>query len=221
MGTPLSGKDPASSFSGLLQMPPTGVTTSSQFICDGAGNDLPIKASSTYVDIVSGFKMGGLSVSSSATEINKLNRWMSDGYVQPSKAVIANNVGNIFASGTISCSGGGEIHFPKIKDLRSNFVDHGIILTSGNASFREGNYQKFVPIGDITIGFSNAPTSGTLDKMTLLIKQDSTGNRLVTWPGSVSWVGGSPPNLSSDPYRTDIIEVLTFDGGISYHAWME
>ena len=53
----------------------------------------------------------------------------------------------------------------------------------------------------------------------LILKQDATGNRLVTWPASVKWSGGAPV-LSSTPNAVDRLLVATYDGGVTYYGDM-
>jgi hypothetical protein len=45
----------------------------------------------------------------------------------------------------------------------------------------------------------------------LLLTQDATGSRLVTWPASVKWSGGAAPTLTTTAGKTDIIGLI-FDG---------
>lgn len=52
-----------------------------------------------------------------------------------------------------------------------------------------------------TYTFSN-PISGTW--YTLEVIQDGSGSRLVTWPGTVIWEGGSAPTLSTTPSQKDL-----------------
>lgn len=55
-----------------------------------------------------------------------------------------------------------------------------------------------------TLVFTN-PTSGGVT--TILLKQDSTGNRVVTFPGNVLWQGGVVPTFSVNPNKIDIVTI--------------
>lgn len=44
------------------------------------------------------------------------------------------------------------------------------------------------------------------------LKQDATGSRLVTWPATVKWAGGTAPTLSTIAGRTDAFSFWTVDG---------
>jgi hypothetical protein len=47
----------------------------------------------------------------------------------------------------------------------------------------------------------------------LIIKQDATGGRTITWPSSVKWPSGVAPELSKDPYAIDVV-TLYYDGEV-------
>lgn len=47
---------------------------------------------------------------------------------------------------------------------------------------------------------------------TMILHQDGTGNRTVTWPGSVVWAGGTPPTLSTGVGAVDVVRLFTPDG---------
>ena len=51
--------------------------------------------------------------------------------------------------------------------------------------------------------------------LTILFRQDGTGGRIVTWPGSVTWVD-TEPVLSTTPGDVDIITLLSVDGGAQW-----
>ncbi|WP_440105435.1 hypothetical protein [Acidovorax sp. BL-A-41-H1] len=51
-----------------------------------------------------------------------------------------------------------------------------------------------------------AATSG--GQFTLLLKQDGTGSRTVTWPSSVRWPGGTAPVITATAGRTDVVSFV-------------
>lgn len=59
-------------------------------------------------------------------------------------------------------------------------------------------------------------TSGKACAITVILRQDGTGSRLVTWPGSVSWVTGSAPTLKTAAAAVDVVTLFTLDGGTSW-----
>lgn len=55
-----------------------------------------------------------------------------------------------------------------------------------------------------------APAAGK--SLSLALTQDATGGRLVTWPASVRWAGGTAPTLTPGANKTDRITFLCDDG---------
>jgi len=66
-----------------------------------------------------------------------------------------------------------------------------------------------------TLTFSGA-TSGRSCGFTLLLRQDSTGGRTVTWPGAISWPGGTMPSIPMTANLALIFVFFTSDGGASW-----
>ena len=67
------------------------------------------------------------------------------------------------------------------------------------------------------LSFTGAPLTG-LYTVRLLINQDATGGRTVTWPASVKWGTAGPPLLSLPPLKTDIIELITTNAGLNWYG---
>jgi len=74
---------------------------------------------------------------------------------------------------------------------------------SGNVTidWNSGNTQHMVLTGNATTSFTNGKSGG---RYTLVIKQDGTGARTMTWPSSVRWSGPAPA-LSTAANATDYI----------------
>jgi len=80
-----------------------------------------------------------------------------------------------------------------------------------------GNVFSLTLTGNVTFTFSGA-TSGKACSFGLYLKQDATGNRTVTWPGSAKWPGGVAPILSSTTNATDILIFESIDGGTTWYG---
>lgn len=63
----------------------------------------------------------------------------------------------------------------------------GNITGAVTLDFNNGDVQIFTLTGAVTFTFSN-PVSGQVYK--LIIKQDGTGGRAITWPAAMKWAGG-------------------------------
>lgn len=90
-----------------------------------------------------------------------------------------------------------------------------VVASSGatlSLDLANGNGQWIVLDDDCEFAFS-AVTSGKLCSFTLILEQDATGGRTVTWPASVFWPDDIEPVLSTDPGAVDTLAFLTKDGG--------
>jgi hypothetical protein len=80
---------------------------------------------------------------------------------------------------------------------------------------------------DCVIAFSNPPESGIGGEWTVILRQDATGGRVVTWPAGVQWQdtdgtsGGPAPTLFTAVGAEDVIVITTLDGGASYGGGRE
>ncbi len=56
------------------------------------------------------------------------------------------------------------------------------------------------------------PTAAAGKSFTVILTQDATGGRLVTWPGSILWPSGSTPALTTTPAKRDVFSFMCADG---------
>lgn len=77
-----------------------------------------------------------------------------------------------------------------------------------------GNVFNVTTTGNVTFTFSGA-TSGRACSFALYLRQDGTGNRTVTWPGSVRWSGGAPTRTATAS-AIDIFVFESIDGGSNW-----
>ena len=74
--------------------------------------------------------------------------------------------------------------------------------------------------GNVTsLAFSNVPSSISF-MITLVITQDGTGGRTFAWPGTIRWASAAAPTITSTLSKTDVISLLTFDGGSSWFGFV-
>jgi hypothetical protein len=59
--------------------------------------------------------------------------------------------------------------------------------------------------------------TGQVTMLELVLAQDATGGRTVTWPASVRWVGGAPV-LSTAANAVDRVTLTTYDGGTTWYG---
>jgi hypothetical protein len=80
-------------------------------------------------------------------------------------------------------------------------------MASGAATINwdTGTEHILTLTGNVTLTFSNPKSGG---RYVLLVKQDGTGGRTVTWPSVVRWPGGTAPTLTATANRTDLVTFL-------------
>jgi len=103
---------------------------------------------------------------------------------------------------------------------RAVFKDYGETAvtnaTSGSTEtldLESGNVFDLTLDNNCTITLSNPPASGTSGSFTLILRQDGTGSRTVTWPASVDWASATAPTLTTDAAAVDVLTFMTVDGG--------
>jgi len=80
-----------------------------------------------------------------------------------------------------------------------------------------GNVFSLTLTGNVTLTFSGA-IAGRACSFTAYLRQDATGGRVVTWPGSVSWSGAVAPSLSTAANSIDIVVFESIDGGTNWYG---
>ena len=99
--------------------------------------------------------------------------------------------------------------------------DIGNSSASQDISLSDGNFQEItLSVATTTITFTNEVAAGNVSSITLVVKQDGTGGRLITWDGAVKWAYGNAPTLSSGASEIDIFSFFTPDGGTTWYGVM-
>ena len=98
-----------------------------------------------------------------------------------------------------------------------------VVANSGSAytvNFSTSSITDLTLTANTTLTF---PTATAGAQGTLLITQDATGSRTVTWPSSIRWASGTAPTLTATAAKTDVISFLAvgnywlgFVGGQNY-----
>lgn len=92
--------------------------------------------------------------------------------------------------------------------------NHGNVTGAVTVDWDNGNMQRMRLTGAVTLTFSN-PTAGR--RYLLILEQDGTGSRLVTWP-TIRWFAGITPTLSTAATAIDQIALayITTNAGTEY-----
>jgi hypothetical protein len=84
-----------------------------------------------------------------------------------------------------------------------------------------GNIFNVTMSNNITLlSFNNVPAAGRVYTMTLILNQDSTGARTLSWPTSIRWSGGVVPALTATANKIDIFTIFTHDGGTTWFGFI-
>ena len=71
-----------------------------------------------------------------------------------------------------------------------------------------------------TISFTESFGDTKAYGFSIILLQDGTGNRAVTWPSAIRWAdGGNAPSISTTASRYDVFTFLTYDAGANYHGF--
>jgi len=81
--------------------------------------------------------------------------------------------------------------------------------TAYTVNLAAGTVQNLTLTGSCTFTFPAATPAGR--SFLMFLRQDATGNRTVTWPGTLKWPGNTAPTLTSTASRTDMF-AFTADG---------
>jgi hypothetical protein len=110
--------------------------------------------------------------------------------------------------GTSSLDSSASLHI--VGQYYSRMYDDGTFSASTcSVDWSSGNEHKAVLSTASTISFANPVTGG---RYVLLLQQDSTGSRTMTWPAAVLWPnGGGAPTLSTTGSKTDLFTFF-YDG---------
>lgn len=105
----------------------------------------------------------------------------------------------------------------------TGYIEETPIVANTGISYTISSTRSFHDLtltGNVTFTF---PTATAGRQFTLLLKQDATGSRTITWPTNVRWAGGTAPTITSTANRTDVISFvaegaywLGFVGGLDY-----
>ena len=70
-----------------------------------------------------------------------------------------------------------------------------------------------------TLTLSNVPAAGRVYSMTLFVNQDAGGSKTIAWPPAVRWSGGTAPTLTTTGNKTDVLTLVTHDGGTVWYGF--
>lgn len=135
--------------------------------------------------------------------------------------LIGNTTGNTLTKATLTAgagvivtNGAGSI---TVAGTNSDYVDLGNVSGTVNIDFTKGVVRARL-IGNTTFAFTSVPASGTVAAVTLMVVQDGTGGRTVTWPAASDYPGGVVPPATTAANALDIWTLFTVNGGTAVYV---
>lgn len=129
-----------------------------------------------------------------------------------------NDAGTDVEAGGAVDHGDAIVSRPILKDVGEEVHAHGNTGSTETIDLENGNVHTCTLDANCTFTFSNPTASGDSCSFTLILTQDGTGSRAVTWPASVDWPGGTPPILSTTASARDKLIFETRDGGTTWEG---
>lgn len=87
-----------------------------------------------------------------------------------------------------------------------------------NVDHADGATHDLTLTGNATLTMVGAKT-GLATDWRLIIRQDGTGSRTITWADTITWAGGSAPTLQTAANAVDTIGITTVDDGTTYFGY--
>jgi len=109
------------------------------------------------------------------------------------------------ASGNVGIGNSSPLH---ALDVSGAMYSRLVTLTDAPSlaiDWNAGNVQSLTLSTNTTLTFSDGQVGG---EYKLILKQDATGGRTITWPVSVKWVGGIAPTLTSNANGIDVVSFV-------------
>ncbi|EAR22912.1 hypothetical protein [Nitrococcus mobilis] len=84
-----------------------------------------------------------------------------------------------------------------------------------------GNVFAVTLTADVkNLSFESAPEGDKAYSFTLILTQDETGGRNISWPKAVKWPGGAAPDISTAPNGDTVLRFVTLDGGVAWRGFL-
>jgi hypothetical protein len=124
--------------------------------------------------------------------------------MQVRAVVVVDSAGN-----PVILSGGGGIGEPL---YTSNSASGTVALNPSDYSV-----SAVTMTGDVTFTFGSV-SSADAWSFALYLFENGTGGYTATFPGSVTWIGGTEPTLATAPSALNILVFETVDGGATWYG---
>jgi hypothetical protein len=70
-----------------------------------------------------------------------------------------------------------------------------------------------------SVVLAHPPAAGRAGSCSIILRQDATGGRTLSWPTSIKWAGGAPPPITTAAGAVDVFGLITRDGGQNWFGF--
>lgn len=119
--------------------------------------------------------------------------------------------GGVVVGGTLSAN----TITGKLQSYTETLTVATITATTHNINTNLSNIFDLTLSNNVTFTFTNPPPAGVSKSITIILRQDSTGNRTATFTGAL-YTDGVAPILSTGANAIDVLTFFTVNGGSSW-----
>lgn len=101
-----------------------------------------------------------------------------------------------------------------LKSYSDTLYSLGNTGATPDINLSNGNFVTATLNQNATFTFSNPPSGACA--FTLILSNDATPSRVITWPASVKWPNATTPVRTTDASKTDVYTFFTYDSGTTW-----
>jgi len=127
--------------------------------------------------------------------------------------------GNLYVGGslnvqsTLTFVSTSSLVSPKLQAYQETITQLGTVTSATNINCQLSNiFDVTLGTGTVVFSFINPPSTGTAQPVTILLRQDSVGNRAATFTNA-KYSDGLLPVLSTGSNQVDVLTFFTVNGG--------
>jgi len=121
--------------------------------------------------------------------------------------------GNTNLNGSLTFANASTLASPKLQAYQETVTTIGTVSGATNINCALSNiFDITLGAASVTFTFTNPPASGTAQPITVILRQDATGNRTATFTNA-KYTDGSVPVLSTGANQVDVLTFFTVNGG--------
>lgn len=103
----------------------------------------------------------------------------------------------------------------ELRAYTENVTTATVSAANYNIDTNLSNIFNLTLANNVTFAFTNPPAVGSSKPITVILRQDSVGNRTATFTGAL-YTDGVAPILSTGANEIDVLTFFTVDGGVSW-----